>query len=98
MGFNAFFAYLCQNTNVSKFSATITLLALTMPAYSAGLGFNPFERNSPSSPTGNARPSPASPSQVSPAAAPKSSPAPVAIPAKPEPPQPPKSGANQTKK
>lgn len=79
-----------------KFSAILVGLLISMPSFSAGLGFNPFERNSPTSATGSAKPSPASPA---PAAnpAPKVVPTPV-IPANQQGAQTPKSPDAQSKK
>lgn len=45
-----------------KFVALLTGLLLAMPAKSAGLGYNPFERNSPTSSNGAVKPKPATPS------------------------------------
>jgi hypothetical protein len=58
-----------------KFLATLTVF-LTLPAYSAGLGFNPFEKNSPTSATKPSKPSPSSPAPVS-SPAPKPAPTPA---------------------
>jgi hypothetical protein len=62
-----------------KFLAILTGLLISLPSYSAGLGYDPFERNSPTSPTGASKPSPASPGRAaSPAPRPgQSAPAPA---------------------
>ena len=60
-----------------KFIAILTSVLFSIPAYSAGLGFNPFERSSPTSATGAGKSSPASPSPVA-TPAPKAAPSPVA--------------------
>ncbi|WP_173955722.1 hypothetical protein [Polynucleobacter tropicus] len=60
-----------------KILAILSGLLLSIPAYSAGLGFNPFERSSPTSATGAAKPSPASPAPAA-TPAPKAAPSPVA--------------------
>jgi len=49
-----------------KFLALLASLMLSIPAYSAGLGFNPFERNSPTSATGTAKPKPVTPATPAP--------------------------------
>jgi hypothetical protein len=77
-----------------KILAILAVLSLSAPAYSAGLGFNPFERNSPTSATGSAKPSPAAPaSSVAPA--PKPAPTPVLIPKQDAQPQKPQQTQNK---
>ena len=64
-----------------NFLALLASLMLSIPAYSAGLGFNPFERNSPTSATGTAKPKPVSPATPASPASPV--PKPSALPATP---------------
>ena len=66
-----------------NFLALLIGFTLSMPAYTAGLGTNPFERNSPTSATGTAKPKPVTPAAPAPPAtpvapAPKPSSAPIA--------------------
>jgi hypothetical protein len=85
---------MCQNTVVHKFSL-LFLGFLTLPASAAGLGFNPFEKGSPTSPGGAQNSRPANPSS---ATAPKP-PSPVVAP-QPKPASPPANSLapQQTKK
>lgn len=81
---NAFFRKLCHNPLVLKFSAILISALISMPAFSAGLGFNPFDRSSPTSATGSSKPTPTAPV---PAAAPAAKPAPSVVSAPKQPPQ-----------
>jgi hypothetical protein len=45
-----------------KFLAILMSVFVTLPAYSAGLGFNPFDRHSPTSAAGSPKPGPSAPS------------------------------------
>ena len=58
----ALFSELCHNRGMRKFIAVLTGLFIAMPAYTAGLGYNPFDKSSPTSPTGAVKPKPATPS------------------------------------
>jgi len=49
-----------------KFLALLASLMLSIPAYSAGLGFNPFERNSPTKPKPVSPATPATPATPAP--------------------------------
>jgi hypothetical protein len=64
---------MCQNDQMHKFLAIFLGVFIAMPAFSAGLGFNPFDRQSPTSPTAAPKPGPTSPAA-------NTSPAPKAIP------------------
>jgi len=85
---------MCHNAAMQRFFI-IFLGFLTLPAGAAGLGFNPFEKGSPTSPDGAQHSRPANPSS---AAAPKP-PAPIAAP-QPKPATPPANNLapQQTKK
>ncbi|QWD65029.1 hypothetical protein [Polynucleobacter sp. MWH-UH2A] len=63
-----------------KISAILISLLVAMPAYSAGLGFNPFDAKSPTSATGSVKPNPTAPAPAAPVA-PKTTPIPPAAPA-----------------
>lgn len=79
-----------------NFLAPLICFLIAMPVYSAGLGFNPFDRKSPTSATGSAKPSPATPAPTSPPPKVTPSQAPVS-PAKPDA-QPAKPSNSQGKK
>lgn len=80
-----------------KFLAILTGLSLSLPVYSAGLGYNPFDRSSPTSANGPANKKPTPPVQP-PVATPAPKPvAPPVAPAKQDN-QTPKSSNTQNKK
>jgi hypothetical protein len=62
---NAFLLKVCHNHMMLKFLAIFTSL-ISLSATAAGLGFNPFEKHSPTSPTAPSKPSPSG--QVAPVA------------------------------
>jgi len=93
--FEAISAYLCQNDVMYRFLPILLSLFLALPAGAAGLGFNPFEKSSPTSPGGQQNNRPTGPSS---APTPKA-PAPIVAP-QPKPIAPPtnNSASQQTKK
>ena len=60
----AFMVKICQNREMCRFFTILLSFAIALPAGAAGLGFNPFDKNSPTSPGGSQKASPTSPSSA----------------------------------